>query len=303
MRFRREEVIAGFCREYEYPPEAERTLLEFSGALSEGLGAAVLARAEEEYAGNPDMDFSSYLEELKAVCTEEKLTWETVSLLFYICLAPGLHAHYRRRRLPDAVCRDSLEDLKWKLLECRRVYGIWGSFVPHWFAGFFGLNRFTLGRLQFEPVPFPEEYERAGRKKPAGITNALYVHIPSGVPLVHEDCLRSYRLAAAFFRDMFPDKTAAFVCNSWLLFPEHESFLPPRSRILEFMKDFDIYAACPDPEGTDLWRIFGRPDCSDTGSLPEGTALQRAYKRWLLAGGIPGIGKGVFFMEDSGERG
>ncbi len=63
------------------------------------------------------------------------------------------------------------------------------------------------------------------------------------------------------------------------------------------MNDFDIYETEPDPQGGDLWRIFGRPDCSDTASLPEETSLQRVYKQWLLAGGTPGAGRGLFLLQ------
>lgn len=310
------EVIAGFCGEYQYPPQAAQTLLAVYGRIEEIPAARQLfGRAGEEYSRNPDMDYTQYLHGLKVVCEEEGLPWETASLLFFICLTPRLGRYYEDRGLPAAVCRASLEDLKWKLWECYRVYGVWGSFVPDWFPGFFMLNRFTLGRLQFEMMPFPAAYERAGREKPAGIQKALFVHIPSSGPLLHEDCIRSYRLAADFFRRFFPDNfpgkmpprgearasfgiPIAFGCISWLLFPEHRAFLPKNSRILEFMDDFDVYDSWPDPGGGDLWRIFGKPDCSDTEGLPENTSLQRAYKAWMLAGGTPGIGRGMLLWNE-----
>lgn len=291
------EYITRFCEEYHYPVQAVQTLTDtYEAAMKSPSLRALFDEAREAYALSPDLDYLQYLNALKTACTESSLSWESISLLFYICLVPQLAAYYAKRQLPEALCRASLEDLKWKLQECRQVYGLWGSFVPDWFAGFFRLTRFTLGRLQFELTSFPKNYVQCGRTKPEGMEHAINIHIPSSGPLLHEDCLHSYRLAADFFRSAFPGKKTAFICYSWLLYPEHYKFLPRHSRILDFMADFDIYDTDPDPAGGDLWRIFGLADCSDTAKLPEKTSLQQAYKKWLLNGNPPGTGTGLFFL-------
>lgn len=285
-----EEIIC-FCEQYQYPKEAIQTLvnvydtIELTPSIKE-----LFMEARQNYAQTPFIDYNRYLDCLKISCKKESVPWETASLLFHICLVPMLYQYYDACGLSHTLCHASLEDLKWKLLECRQVYGIWGSFVPDWFAGFFQLTRFTLGRLQFEQVPFPEDYASSGRKRPTGISHAINIHIPSSGPLRHEDCVDSYQRAADFFQHT---KTA-FFCNSWLLFPEHTLFLPEHSRILDFMKDFDIYYSYQDPAGSNLWRIFGQPDCSDIAGLPVRTSLQQAYKEWLLSGNTPGIGRGLF---------
>lgn len=291
------EIIARFCGEYGYPTEAQQELLavyeriENTSAVRE-----IFLKTRERYAQSPQLDYSGILEELQAACRQEDIPAETASLLLFICLVPQLYRYYEQQALPAALCKDSLMDLKWKLHECRRVRGIWGSFVSGWFSGFFDLTRFTLGRLQFELRPFPEGYALAGRTPPSGLRQAVNMHIPSSGPLLHEECRHSYRLAQEFFKDAFPGAETPFICNSWLLFPEHREFLPAHSHILEFMDDFDIYSSHSDPQGNDLWRIFGLPDCSDTARLPEKTSLQRAYKQWLLSGREPGTGNGLFFL-------
>jgi len=292
------EFISKFCEEYQYPAQAREELLASYDRIhkSEAL-LAVFCRAQEEYGADPGINYGEYLKHLRAACGKEGICWESASLLFFICLVPGLARHYERRGLPRELCRACMEDLKWKLAECRRVYGIWGTFVSDWFEGFFRLTRFTLGRLQFELLPFPEDYVSAGRVKPEGADKVINIHIPSSGPLLHEECVRSYRLAAEFFGGEFPGGECVFFCDSWLLFPDHGKFLPADSRILEFMRDFDIYTSRTDPGGNDLWRIFGLADCSDYVGLPEETALQRAYKGWLLGGGSPGIGRGIFLTK------
>lgn len=292
------EYITRFCEEYLYPAQAVESLTDvYEAAMETASLRELFDESKKEYAKSPDLDYLRYINTLKTIGAEASLPWESLSLLFYICLVPQLYAYYAQRNLPEALCRTSLEDLKWKLQECRQVYGLWGSFVPDWFAGFFRLTRFTFGRLQFELVQFPKSYIEKRLSAPEGMAQAVNIHIPSSGPLLHEECLRSYRLAADFFRSAFPGNTVAFVCNSWLLYPEHRNFLPAHSRILDFMADFDIYSSYPDPDGNDLWRIFGLPDCSDTVNLPERTSLQQAYKKWLLAGNTPGIGLGLFFLD------
>ena len=120
-------------------------------------------------------------------------------------------------------------DLNWKLHECRKMYGIWGSFVSWWFDGFFEMTRFALGRLQFELMDFPESYEKTGHVRPEGMTKVINMHIPSCGPLKKADCEASFRQAAAFFADAFPGEKIAFFCESWLLYPRHREFLSPDS--------------------------------------------------------------------------
>ena len=292
------EVISRFCGEYDYPAEARQALLtayekiERTAALREFFDRALAA-----YAQSPQLDYKELMDALTAACEGGDIPAETASMLLYICLSPQLYRYYEERGLPKETCRASLEDLRWKLFECHQVRGIWGSFVSLWFSGFFNLTRFTLGRLQFELRPFPENYAGAGRVPPVGVQQAVNLHIPSSGPLLPEDCAASYRRAQAFFAGAFPGGETPFVCYSWLLFPEHRQFLPAHSRILQFMDTFDIFDSQPDPQGHDLWRIFGREDCSDTASLPEETSLQRAYKQWLLSGHTPGSGSGLFVLK------
>ncbi|MCI8442391.1 MAG: hypothetical protein HFG27_07660 [Provencibacterium sp.] len=293
------EKIARFCGECGYPAEAQQELLAVYAAIEKtSLVREVFVKAGERYAQSPQLDYLGILEELKAACGQENIPVETASLLLFICFVPQLYLYYAQQNLPERLCRESLMDLKWKLYECHKVRGIWGSFVSGWFSGFFDLTRFTLGRLQFELRPVPEGYMQAGRTPPPGVQQAINMHIPSSGPLLHEQCLHSYRLAQEFFADAFPGGETVFICNSWLLFPEHWEFLPAHSHILEFMDDFDIYASRTDPQGSDLWRIFGLPDCSDTANLPEETSLQRAYKGWLLSGKQPGTGNGLFILKN-----
>ena len=134
----------------------------------------------------------------------------TAELLMSICLSESMRKHYKKAGYSDALFCDTILDLRYKLTECKRVKGVIGSFVASWFSGFFDLSRVTLGRLQFEIIPFDTEYERDGKKIKKD-TPVVNVHIPgSGEPLSSELCEDAYARTYAFFKDKV-GKPFAFV--------------------------------------------------------------------------------------------
>lgn len=78
------------------------------------------------------------------------------------------------------------------------------------------------------------------------------------------------------------------------------------ANLLAFQRDYRLIRQGKDPDGGDLWRIFGMNvdpgDPAAVARLPEDTALRRAYKRRLLEGDLPGYGVGVYFWKDGLEN-
>ncbi len=270
-----------------------------SGAALPSSGAA--GHGATGSSGSGAMDFEAAIRAAEQAASLTGVHPYTAQLLLFLCFTRRLRELYLERRLPLQIWRDSCMDLRWKLLECRRVYGIWGSFVSWWFPGFFALTRFALGRLQFELADFPAGYAQAGRVPPEGIGEAINIHIPSSGKLTREDCSASFRQAAGFFERRLPGDCVAFRCDSWLLFLPHRTFLAPDSGIVGFMDWFDIYAQ-EDGGDQDLWRVFDRMDLSDPAALPARTSLQRGYRERLLSGKRNGFGRGVFFYSRSADR-
>jgi len=66
--------------------------------------------------------------------------------------------------LTDELFWDTIADLKFKLIECHDVYGIWGTFVASWYPWFYTMHRFKLGRLQYEAVHFSGDTPVTGRR-------------------------------------------------------------------------------------------------------------------------------------------
>ncbi|MBR5134751.1 MAG: DUF5596 domain-containing protein [Clostridia bacterium] len=219
----------------------------------------------------------------------------TTELLIYLCLSKRLHERYRARGIDDTIFYNTMLDLRYKLEECKAVKGIIGSFVAFWFGGFFELTRFALGRLQFEIIPFNGQYEKDGKKLTPD-SKVINVHIPrTGTRLDPDSCEQAYREAAAFFADQI-DGDLAFVCYSWLLFPDNAAILPENSNIVKFMSRYDVVHHHIDKNKNDLWRLFDT-DEKHPDRLPTDTTARRCYVQHLKNGGKLGCGSGVFFYE------
>ncbi|MBQ9785745.1 MAG: DUF5596 domain-containing protein [Clostridia bacterium] len=291
------EYLQAFLKDFDYPA---RDAAELSRTYDAILGSGE-ARAEWEallsiYDADLHCDFPSMRERVAALAPTVRIHPYTLKLLFYICLSRRARIYYSERGLSDSLWREAMKDLKYKLEECREVWGMCGTFVAAWFDGFFTLDRFTLGRLQFEVVPFKRTYQKNG-KTLTPESRVINVHIPrTGTPLDAASCDEAFSLAAAFFEKTLGDAPTAFVCHSWLLYPVNERLLPKRSNVRAFMERFDIIESSDyGDDHPDLWRLFDRPYTGDPDRLPYDSSFRRAYVDHIKAGGKTGEGFGVFF--------
>lgn len=296
------EFINYFMRQDKFPDEAIAAFNEAMSLLCERPGLeARIDRLCDKFNRSRKKDFRAYIASLDDIAERAGVSGYTIQLLFVIMCAEGLKERYRKRKIDEAVFWDSMADLRCKLLECKKVKGVWGSFVTGWFSGFFFMDRFALGRFQFEERGFEgDSYTSNGYTVNKGDT-VYNFHIPSlPVPLSDEIRLDSYKRAYEFYKDRLCGKPIVFVCGSWLLYPEHINILPPQSNILKFMSDFDIYASREKEEFTDDWRVFDGYTSLPVADWPEDSSLRRAIKAHLLSGGKMGYGNGIIIFD--GEK-
>jgi hypothetical protein len=84
----------------------------------------------------------------------------------------------------------------------------------------------------------------------------INIHIPrTGTPMDVQSCDESFARAKAFFAEE-TGEVCAFVCSSWLLYPEHEQMLSHESNVYKFMKRFDVFRSGTSKGRGDLWRLF-----------------------------------------------
>ncbi len=247
-------------------------------------------------------ELNKALERLTALAQTMGVNPYTMHMTFLVSCAEVTLLRYRERGIDEGIFWDTMDDFRCKLLECKECENVWGTFVASWNGGFFELNRFALGRFQFEY----SEFNRDPVTLKDGTTlnkgdRVIGFHIPSsGVPLTDENRFASYKKAYEFFKDEFNGGPVVFMCGSWLLYEGHREFLPKNLNILRFMDDFEIIESRDKENFDDAWRVFGRYADEKPENLPTDTSLRRAYAERLKAGKPTGYGVGLIVFD--GEK-
>ncbi len=290
-----ESELMNELREYmqrlTFPPEAVEALLPQMSAEIDVIGQKYMAE---------EIEWVEALEQVKVLGEGEGYGRQ---MMLAVSCMPELRRRYAEAGLDEELFWDIMMDLKYKLMECKKVKGEWGSFVAPWFDWHFKMKRFALGRLQFEEREwYPEEpFKKYGIVVNKGDI-VINMHIPSAGPLTEELRMDAYRRAYDFFADCYRDGKLVMVCNSWLLDPVYQTFLPETSNIVGFQKDFEILQVEKKENFGDSWRIFGAPgdtvvNQSNAAEMPRETSMQRAFADFLAGGGKTGNGFGVIVFD------
>ena len=289
------QYLKEFFKEFEYREQDAVHLLACAQKIADTDAArALFERAIAAYDQDQNCDYGAMMGWAREAGDLVGVHNYTAELLLFICLSRKLRERYAAMGLSMQIYHDSMLDLRYKLEECLAVYGICGSFVAGWFPGFFNLTRFALGRLQFELVDCPNDFEGNGIKVAKG-QKVINMHIPrSGQPLSKELYEQSFALAKQFYKDTYPaEQPAPFVCHSWLLYPDTAKFVPPHLNTCKFLSEFTIMESHYN-NGEDLWRLFDTME-QHPDRLPTDTSLRREFVKHLQNGGRVGWGMGILF--------
>ena len=288
-----EEYLRNFLEMFDYP-EASRPVLcdAYTRICNDARWGERYQDLMRRYAGNKDCDYKLLAEDMAEISQAAGIHRYTGQLLMYICLSRQLREFYREAWIAESVWLDSMMDLKYKLLECKAVYGIWGTFT-NWFDKFFTLNRFAMGRLQYEMSTLNRDYSKHGvTLNPQ--SKVLGVHIPRTLTRLDRQSVEaSFAQADRFFRDWFAGEPTVFACGSWLLFPRHRQMLPPESNIVGFMDRFDIIDHGFSKDYSEVWRLFDCLYTPELDKMPQDSTLRRAYVDLMRRGEKTGWGFGV----------
>lgn len=296
---KRRAYIQNLMMQLNFPSDAKKTFVEVFDCISNDIVASArFSCILQQYDNSENCSYSHMLADVKAIGEDLGIHEYTISLLLFICMSEKLRCRYSVRGIDDSIYFNSLLDLRYKLEECRLLYGVNGSFVAWWFSGFFNLTRFALGRLQFEIVATEESYEINGITIPAK-SKAINVHIPrTGTKLDHQEVLESYRLAAKMFSDVFQMQPVVFTCYSWLLDPWNLTVLSPTSNLAAFCNDFKVVEVGNYDGYDEMWRLFDCLCTEDTSILPKDSSLRRAYVDRIDRGEPVAWGRGLFIYQD-----
>ena len=215
-----------------------------------------------------------------------------INIAVIILATRWLFEEYKNRGYSDDLFWDTVTDIKWKIIECKNVKGVYGTFVEGWYNGFFRMDIFALGRFQFERSAYNEENSVTvdGHTIKKG-DKIWYVHIPSSGPMPKEAREDSYRRAAEFFKDEY-GKVMVIKCSSWLMYEENKKIFPNHLNMVDFMNDFTITDSFSVEGYNDCWRLFGHEFNGNYEDLVADNTPRRAMKDWLLNGGKAGKGIG-----------
>ncbi len=243
-------------------------------------------------------DCKTFLE--RAIALSKDDTDEYImKLLFWLHGATLLHEEFRERNVSDEVFYSTMEDIRFKMKECRNVYGKCGVFVD-WFYFIFEHKYFGLGRLQYEPKEFPYKiYKRGDYEIKKG--DAVYgVHIPSNGPLTYESVIDSFKQAYEFFKKDLKDGILPLLCISWLIYEPYEKLFSEGSNMYNFSKMFDRFDFHIQDGFPDCWRIFNKNYEDRHTGMPAKTSLQKNFTRYMEENDVFGEGIGMVLFD--GEK-
>ena len=288
-----------FMESYDYPREAIDTLLSAFDVLGKNDDFQSLLNI---YDNDRFCDYKALIAKCKDIAADTGIHTYTVEFVMFLCFSRKLREIYLENGYSEAMWWHSMLDLKCKLIVCKSVKNIWGLFVSFWYDGWFRLERFAMGRMQFELLDFPfDYYEKDGKVLRKG-DKVINVHIAkTGESIAPELLEDAYRQATEFFKDEFQDKPIPFFCESWLAYPKLDDFLKEGSNIKAFKDRFDIIHVHLYDKGdySEMWRLYDMDYTGNLDDFPGDSSLRRAYKQYLKEGGQVGEGYGVFFWQGS----
>ena len=220
--------------------------------------------------GKQDENISTYFEEnydqlaqkitifFEADYRQEE-QFEPINFELYLVMLVPLQINYKERNLPLEVYEATLSDLKWRLNTYSENEGRPGLTAEDkmWLARIYHLKIFKLGSLQ-------DKY----------LDDLLSVHIMYGEDISRQASINSLLQALTFFEEHFPRfNYDYFYCKSWILYPGNREFLGEKSKIIRFMKLFNIVYQEQDVKIPYKYIFYKEPDQVKESDIS--TSLQR----------------------------
>lgn len=288
--------IISFMDEQGFPQQAVHSLLsafdKICGSKGKDIYLQILREYQQDYHIKADVT-SQRSEEISALSGVDQMQ---CNLLIYLALAPTLKKHYTNKGYPTENYKDTIRELKCKLLECYDCFGVWGARSCAVINTHFAMTRFGMGVFQFEIIRLEKDFVVKGRQYKKGDL-AVNIHIPRlGEPITYQARHNAYKRAKEFFKERFPGQNQIpFYCHSWILFKKHREILKPTSNMISFMEDFDTLVEYEYPDYNETWRIFGRL-FTTIEDMPKETSVQKAYATLIERGEKIGGSEGMFLF-------
>lgn len=210
-------------------------------------------------------------------------------LVIWHCLLPEVQKAYQKLGCSEKIILDTLAEIP-RLSEIyHQKTGKIGLSKENviWLRHIYHAQLVQIGPLQYQKFHMVyldkegcgEDYMSFLRiqkeKLPQGAP-VWNIHVPQNADLTAVSVRNSIDSAKRILPAYFPNHHArAFVCYSWLLYPDMRGLLPKSSHIRAFASEFEIIASVKDPFGSDaVRRIYGKR-YPRKDAYPQRTSLQR----------------------------
>ncbi len=252
------------CRRIELPEEVREIVLNIGPDIPPDILKAITARKSAEV---------SY-QKMKRLCKPDRDGLDMLSYMLRAAL--GAYEIYREMGIEEEVFIDTMKCFSRFVKEHKASFGYYGFDRGFWTYRQLSMALFRLGELEYE-LPEGE--------------GEIHLHIPSDANIELPSCKSSLEGFHLFTRKHYPEMdTYPIVVESWLLSPALREMLPPKSKIIQFQKCFEIESW--DKEETEFLQwVYGRKDIG-LNELPTDTTLQRKMKEYLLQGKKVGGARG-----------
>ena len=274
------DYLISFLDEFEYPNDSKPFIINAYDSMMKNKDISqLISTSYEEYVNNT-LDWDKAIEKVTELTENTDVHNFTAHLVFFLCMTKHARVLYEQHGFDYSLFKDTFTDFNYKLIECHNRNDVWGTCCyTAWYTGFFTLERFALGRLQYEITAFRGEEPYTAH----GVTlnpqdPCLIIHIPSSGPLTPESVEESFALAHNFYKGTFPSEYTPIMCSSWLMFPEHRNMLDENSNIIKFMNRFDmLYTEYYDNYDTPFTILYDRPYNGDVNSYSPDNSFKKGY--------------------------
>ena len=137
------ENLSLFPARLDYPREAAASLAQSLEQVFKNREVLhILTAADRTYSENIHMDYEKNPGRIKGClpALRHPHIYPPHALLYYPVTQN--QEIYEERGIAPEIFRASMMDLHWKLLECRKMFGIWGTSVAQWQIWWFEVRRF-----------------------------------------------------------------------------------------------------------------------------------------------------------------
>ncbi len=289
------------CGEFDFPDYTYPQLQDcLSKILANDEAQRIFASILDEYSNDYNTDFNGMMKKMDNIANITGVHAFVVYLLFCVVFLKPLKTFHEQKNLEESIWRETCLDVKYKMYHCVNIYNICGIFDMDmvWMARYYKVDRFPMGRLQFEIVYLEEDriIQGVSLKKGSPMIN---VHIPrTGEKLDMVEAYKSYARGAQFFKDLFPDEYVVFCCETYFF---HESVLgivKVGSNMHKFTSDYTVFPYKDDKDYFEMWRVFDcYVDASNLDTLPTNTTFRRDLVEYLKTGKPVGEGRGIFIYK------